>query len=128
MTTEPSTGFYANDLLIESAVYTVVSEGQPIDSKPKVVQSRLLRRVAACAMSSIAVFGPFAASSPVSSPAAEQVIVHVKGASPTTAVVVDLPVVAIPDAHRRAVDRFKKMFRAVPLHDGERTPDPDFGL
>jgi len=127
MTTEQNGNFYANTVLSDAAVYSVVAQEQPIRAKPKVVRSRLLNTVAACAVSGIAVFGPFGASSPVSSPAAEKVVVHVNGPK-AGGVVVKLPVVAVPEAHQRAADRFKRLFRAVPLHESEKVPDPDFGL
>jgi hypothetical protein len=36
--------------------------------------------------------------------------------------------VAVPEAHRAAADRFRKMFRAVPLTKAEKIADPDFDL
>jgi hypothetical protein len=36
--------------------------------------------------------------------------------------------VPVPDGHRAAADRFKKLFGAVPLNDVERLPDPDYDL
>lgn len=36
--------------------------------------------------------------------------------------------VPIPDVHRAAAAQFKNAFRAVPLNDVERLPDPDYGL
>lgn len=36
--------------------------------------------------------------------------------------------VETPAAHRRAAERFRRLFRAVPLNDVEKLPDPDFGL
>jgi len=34
--------------------------------------------------------------------------------------------VPIPESHRRAADRFAKLFRSVPLNDVEKLPDPDY--
>jgi hypothetical protein len=36
--------------------------------------------------------------------------------------------VSVPEAHRQSAERFRKLFRAVPLNDVEKLPDPDFGL
>lgn len=129
--TPQSDSFYANNVLVEQFDYTVVPNPQPIQRSPEQtrISSRLLRTVASVAAGGVLVFGPFGVSAPAShvgTHGAEVVVVHVRG--PESGPAVQVPRVAVPDSHRRAADRFRKLFRAVPLNEVEKIPDPDFGL
>ena len=131
MTPQTDNSFYTNEVLVEELDYTVVENPQPLrpGSDRVTVTSKILRAAATIAATGTIVFGPCGVTAPAEYASGQPqatVIVHVHSPQEAPrAHVVDVP---IPDPHRLAAERFKRLFSAVPLHEVEKLPDPDFGL
>ena len=122
MTHQSEGTFYANELL-EEFDYTVVENLEPIRQTTPFF-STFTKMAAAVVAGGLFVFGPFGISMPNSTPQTDMlgsvVVVHAAHGN--------VAHVAVSDAHQRAAERFRKLFRAVPLNDVERLTDPVYGL
>ena len=133
MTPKTDNTFYENEVLSEELDYTVVDQPQPMRFADayRTASSRMLHGAAAFAVTSAIVFGPVGASAPADYAGHHQnrtVLVKVKSERLSPVAREPVSHVDVTDSHQRAAERFRRMFRAVPLSEAEKLPDPDFGL
>ena len=131
MTPKTDSTFYENEILSEELDYTIVDQPQPVRFADayRTASSRILRVSAAFAVTSAIMFGPVGASAPADYAGHHQnrtVLVKLKKLSPVASEPVSR--VDVTNSHQRAAERFRRIFRAVPLSETEKLPDPDFGI